>query len=89
LVLGEGLKSVSEIKTEIELNSLMNLLCDLIQKRIQGFHTTIVIIFALMFIFAISGTFADVSYYDILGKSLLVEERPSFFVWHQILSGAG
>jgi hypothetical protein len=80
LVLGEGLKSVSEIKTEIELNSLMNLLCDLIQKRIQGFHTTIVNIIPLVFIFAISGTFADNSYYDILGKSLLVEERPSFFV---------
>jgi len=50
--------------------------------------STIVFIFALMFIFAISGTFADVSYTDILGKSLLVEERHAFFVWRQILKSA-
>ena len=47
--------------------------------------STIIFIFALMFVFAISGTFADVSYLDILGKSLLVEERQAFFVWRQIL----
>jgi len=40
--------------------------------------STIFLIFALMFIFAISGTFAGVSYSDILGKSLLVEERQGF-----------
>jgi len=40
--------------------------------------STIFLIFALMFIFAISGTFAGVSYSDILGKSLLVEESRGF-----------
>jgi len=50
--------------------------------------STIFLIFALMFIFAISGTFAGVSYSDILGKSLLVEERQGFFVWRQILRSA-
>ena len=48
----------------------------------------IFIVFALMFIFAISGTFAGVSYSDILGKSLLVEERTKFFVWRQMLRSA-
>lgn len=50
--------------------------------------STIIFIFALMFVFSISGTFADVSYLDILGKSLLVEERQAFFVWRQILKSA-
>ena len=50
--------------------------------------STIFLIFALMFIFAISGTFAGVSYSDILGKSLLVKERQDFFVWRQILRSA-
>ena len=39
-----------------------------------------------MFIFAIAGTFAAVSYIDILGKSLLQEQRPQFFVNRQVLS---
>ena len=43
-------------------------------------------IFILMFIFSISGTFAGVSYSDILGKSLFVYERGRFFVWRQVLN---
>jgi MFS family permease len=52
-------------------------------------RTLICIVFVLMFIFAVSGTFAGVSYTDILGKSLAVEQRGRFFVNRQFLtSGA-
>ncbi|MDX2480802.1 MAG: MFS transporter [Desulfuromusa sp.] len=44
------------------------------------------LIFVLMFVFALSGTFAGVSYTDILGKSLAVEQRNRFFVSRQILT---
>lgn len=43
-------------------------------------------VFILMFVFAISGTFAGVSYTDILGKSLAVEQRGRFFVNRQLLT---
>ena len=47
------------------------------------------LVFLLMFIFSLSGTFAGVSYTDILGKSLALEQRGQFFVRRQILaSGA-
>lgn len=44
------------------------------------------LIFMLMFIFAIAGTFAGVSYTDILGKSLPEVLRKSFFVKRQIFT---
>ena len=44
------------------------------------------LVFVLMFIFALSGTFAGVSYTDILGKSLAIEQRNRFFVNRQILT---
>ena len=46
----------------------------------------ITIVFILMFIFSLSGTFSGVSYTDILGKSLAVEQRNRFFVNRQILT---
>ncbi len=46
-------------------------------------------VFVLMFVFALSGTFAGVSYTDILGKSLAVEQRGRFFVNRQLLTSAG
>jgi len=46
----------------------------------------IIYVFVLMFVFALSGTFAGVSYTDILGKSLAVEQRGRFFVQRQILT---
>jgi len=49
-------------------------------------QTLIYFVFFLMFVFAISGTFAAVSYTDILGKSLAVEQRSRFFVNRQIFT---
>ena len=48
-----------------------------------------VFVMLLMFIFAIAGTFASVSYTDILGKSLLKEQRPQFFVKRQVMNSIG
>ena len=52
-------------------------------------QTLIVSVFVLMFVFALSGTFAGVSYTDILGKSLAIEQRGRFFVNRQILTSLG
>jgi len=49
-------------------------------------RTTITLVFVLMFIFSLAGTFAGVSYTDILGKSLAVQQRNRFFVRRQILT---
>lgn len=44
-------------------------------------------IFFFITLFAIGGSFANVSYMDIIGKSLLEEKRKTFFSWRQMLSG--
>jgi MFS family permease len=49
-------------------------------------QTLIFTVFILMFVFALSGTFAGVSYTDILGKSLAVQQRSQFFVNRQIFT---
>lgn len=49
-------------------------------------QTLISLVFVLMFVFALSGAFAGVSYADILGKSLAAEQRGSFFVNRQLLT---
>ena len=46
----------------------------------------IAFVLLLMFIFALAGTFAGVSYTDILGKSLLAAQRHRFFVSRQVLT---
>lgn len=46
-------------------------------------------VFAWMFLFSISGSFAGVSYTDILGKSITGETRKRFFVFRQFLSSIG
>jgi hypothetical protein len=40
-------------------------------------------------VFAFSGAFANISYTDILGKSVLPDSRKSFFSLRQVLSGSG
>jgi len=49
-------------------------------------QTLIYAVFILMFVFALSGTFAGVSYTDILGKSLAVQQRGKFFVNRQFFT---
>ena len=52
-------------------------------------ETLILLVFCLMFTFAFAGTFASVSYTDILGKSLRREQRNRFFVSRQLLTSVG
>jgi len=47
------------------------------------------LVMVLMFVFAIAGTFAGVSYTDILGKSLPENQRPRFFVSRQVVNSVG
>lgn len=47
------------------------------------------LIFMLMSIFSVSGAFANISYTDILGKSVLQESRKSFFSIKQVVSSIG
>lgn len=49
----------------------------------------IILIFAWMFLFALSGAFAGISYIDILGKSVKGLQRKRFLVFRQFLSGTG
>ncbi|MFO8235255.1 MAG: MFS transporter [Bacteroidales bacterium] len=46
-------------------------------------------IFILITIFSVSGAFANISFTDILGKSVLQESRKSFFSIKQIISSIG
>lgn len=51
-------------------------------------HNLIIwLIFLLISIFSFSGAFANVSYTDILGKSVLTESRKSFFSIRQVFNG--
>lgn len=49
----------------------------------------ILFIFILITIFSFSGAFANISYTDILGKSVLPDSRKSFFSISQALTGSG
>jgi len=51
--------------------------------------TVILLIFLLISIFSFSGAFANISYVDILGKTLRVDFRKKFFVNKQIFSSIG
>jgi MFS family permease len=46
-------------------------------------------IFILMSVFSLSGAFANISYTDILGKSVMHEARKSFFSIKQVVSSVG
>jgi len=55
-------------------------------QKFQG-NTQIGLIFALITIFSLGGAFANISYTDILGKSLLAESRKHFFSIRQVITG--
>lgn len=76
LLLGVGLRV-----TALAIVALILLVAERILPQ-----TLITLVFVLMFVFSLSGTFAGVSYTDILGKSLAVEQRNRFFVSRQILT---
>jgi len=58
---------------------------------IQSFGPSmlIVFIFIIISIFSISGAFANLPFTDILGKSILEDQRKRFFSLRQIISSAG
>lgn len=76
LLLGIGLRVVA-----LAIVSVVLLVAESILAQ-----TLITLVFVLMFVFALSGTFAGVSYTDILGKSLAPEQRSQFFVSRQVLT---
>lgn len=47
----------------------------------------ILLIFLFISVFSLGGAFANISYTDILGKSIMQESRKSFFTMRQIISG--
>ena len=53
------------------------------------FGSALTIIFVLITIFSLSGSFAAISYTDILGKSMLEDKRKSFFSLRQALASIG
>ncbi len=48
---------------------------------------SILLIFILIAVFAVGGAFANISYTDIMGKSMLTESRKSFFSFRLVLNG--
>jgi len=51
--------------------------------------TVILLIFILIAIFAVSGGFANINYMDILGKSIIQNQRKHFFSLKQIIASIG
>ncbi len=51
-----------------------------------GGSSLMVTVFALMFVFSLSGAFAGVSYTDVLGKALPTTSRKRFFVHRQVVN---
>ena len=51
--------------------------------------TILLLIFIFITIFSVSGSFANISFTDILGKSVLPEKRKSFFSIKQAISNTG
>ncbi len=67
--------------------SLLGLGLILFYLRAQHSVNVIWIIFVLITIFSLGGAFANISYTDILGKSVLEEKRKSFLSFKQIIAG--
>ncbi|MFW5756423.1 MAG: MFS transporter [Tangfeifania sp.] len=56
-----------------------------LQSQTSGFM--LVLMFLFITLFSFTGAFANISYFDILGKSINVEKRKLFFSTRQIISG--
>ncbi len=52
-------------------------------------YVVIILIFLFISLFSFSGSFANVSYIDILGKSVLETERKKFFSLKQVVNSSG
>ena len=71
----------------LRIFSLLGLGSILFYLQTQHSVNIIWIIFALITVFALGGAFANISYTDILGKSILEEKRKSFLSLKQIIAG--
>ncbi len=71
----------------LRIFSLLGLGSILFYLQTQHSVNIIWIIFALITVFALGGAFANISYTDILGKSILKEKRKSFLSFKQIIAG--
>lgn len=69
--------------------SLLSLAILLLYSNHLSENTIIMLIFALMTLFSISGAFSTIPYTDILGKSLKTDERTRFFVRKQTINSIG
>lgn len=69
--------------------SLLSLAILFYKSTTMGGDLIIFLIFVLISIFSFSGSFANVSYVDILGKSVLQRLRKKFFTSQQIVSSTG
>ena len=57
--------------------------------QVNNQNHTILLIFLLISVFSLSGSFAAISYTDILGKSMLEDKRKSFFSLRQTIVSIG
>ena len=71
----------------LRIFSLLGLGSILFYLQTQHSVNIIWIIFALITVFALAGAFANISYTDIVGKSILEEKRKSFLSFKQIIAG--
>lgn len=69
--------------------AILGLVFLLLYSRQLSSQLVLWLIFALIAIFSVGGAFANVSYTDIFGKSVLPEQRKTFFSIRQVVIGAG
>ncbi len=73
----------------LRIFSLFTLAILFISAKALSGSIVILLIFILIAIFAISGGFANINYVDILGKSIIPDQRKHFFSIKQIISSIG
>lgn len=69
--------------------ALFGLFLLMLYAKSLGNSITFILIFLLIAMYSVGGAFANISYTDILGKSVMVERRKSFFSIKQVIMGVG
>ena len=82
-------KSSLILAVNLRVLSLLSLAFLFYKSTTLGGDLIIFLIFIFISIFSFSGSYANVSYVDILGKSVLQHMRKKFFTSQQIVSSAG
>lgn len=73
----------------VRVLSLVALALVLQQLHVFTQDMVIILIFALISVFSLSGAFAGIAYIDLLGKSIQPEKRKQFFVTKQTITSLG